>query len=89
MIDVSSTKIDKFVVHHVGNKLREEDYILSSKEADSQDLLNELLLKHYLLPLSQKTDLYEFFHESDLNLNELHSYSTNIFSNKILFRAVI
>lgn len=85
MLDVSSTKIEKFVVHHVGNKLREEGYILSSKEADSQDMLNELLLKHYLLPLSQQTDLYEFFHESDLNLNELYRYSSNIFADRKAF----
>lgn len=85
MIDVSSTKIEKFVVHHVGNKLREEGYILSSKEADGQEMLNELLLKHYLLPLSQQTDLFEFFHESDLSLNELYRYSTNIFEDKNSF----
>ena len=85
MIDVSSARIEKFVVHHVGNKLREEGYILSTKEADSQDMLNELLLKHYLLPLSQQTDLFEFFHESDLSLNELYRYSSNIFVDRKSF----
>ncbi|MBZ2172061.1 nucleoid-associated protein [Nitratidesulfovibrio sp. SRB-5] len=85
MIDISSARVGRFVVHHVGNKLREEGYILSSKESAAQADLCELLLKHYLLPLSQQTDFFEFFHESDLGLNELYRYSSNVFKDNESF----
>jgi len=85
-MDVSSAKVEKIIVHNVGNKIREEGIKFSTSEALANKDLSELLLKHYLLPLSKADSCFEFFHESDINLNEIHNFSTKIFKNSNNFQ---
>ncbi|HHH0823789.1 TPA: hypothetical protein ACPZPM_004114 [Yersinia enterocolitica] len=86
MIDISSAKIEKLIVHRVGNKIREEGYKLSSNEAKINDHLNDLFLKHYLLPLSKIDSCFQFYHESDITLNEIHQFTSRIFFNPSSFQ---
>ncbi|EBU9960624.1 hypothetical protein DM720_15050 [Salmonella enterica subsp. enterica serovar Onireke] len=86
MIDISSAEVEKIIVHYVGNKIREEGFKFSSSEAHTNESLNDLLLKHYLLPLSKTNNCYRFHHESDINLNELFQFSSRIFDNSKDFK---
>ncbi len=86
MIDISSAKIEKIIIHRVGNKIREEGIKFSEKEATINENLNDLLLKNYLLPLSKTNSCFQFYHESDIALNEVHQFSSRIFNNPIAFK---
>lgn len=85
MLDVSSAQLERVIVHKVGNKTREEGYVLSEAEIDLDDALSEILVRGYLKPLSKSSKIYDFYHESDINLNAVNSYSTKIFNDQSLF----
>lgn len=85
MIDVSSAMIEKIIVHKVGNKIREEGYELSSHPAKLNEQINELFLRHYLLPLSTQKESYQFFHEADIELNAIQKYSSLLFNDNESF----
>ncbi|MFA2945945.1 nucleoid-associated protein [Acinetobacter pittii] len=85
MIDISSAKVDRIIVHKVGNKIREESFNLSSDLSQSNPDLQDLFLKNYLHPLSIQKDIYNFFHESDITLNAAFKFITQIFNDNSVF----
>lgn len=85
MIDVSSARIVRCSVHHVGNRLREEGIRLSSEEVQGDAALHETLLAHYLAPLATERLGFEFFHESDLDLNAVRQFATKAFEKPDAF----
>lgn len=85
MIDISSTRISKLIVHQIGNQSREEGYVLSKNEAIRSAALDELLIKNYLAPLVRQGHPYDFHHESDLSLNTIYHFSGLIFDNPDTF----
>lgn len=81
MLDFSSVKLKSLVVHNVGNSLQEEGMRLSKAPLNfKEDLIKELLMKYFLTPFKGEV-YYNFFHETDLNLNELYSYASKIFAD--------
>lgn len=87
MVDISSAKIKKVIIHRVGNKLREEGVLFSPKESPRSKTLDELLLKGFLAPVIREGQQYELFHESKLSLNAISHYSSIIFSDPKSFRS--
>lgn len=85
MYDISSSNIDKLIIHKVGNKLRADNLTLSESLTPSSNDINDLLLRNYLKPIIIKNNSYEFFHDSDINLNEIFHFSNEIFKNRELF----
>lgn len=81
MIDISSSKITHLVTHRVGNRSRDEGFTLSDEEGAVDDLVSALLLRHYALPLALKTEIMDFQHESNLELNELRVFVKSIFAD--------
>ncbi|MDF2500532.1 MAG: 37kDa nucleoid-associated protein [Anaerosporomusa subterranea] len=85
MFDFSEIKLDKIVVHKVGNRLREEGYITATAEYElTNGNVEELLLKYFLSAFREKV-VYKFFHQTDLHLNELYMYASNIFIDQSRF----
>lgn len=79
MFDFSDIKMEKLVVHKVGNKMREEGFIASPDLYEITDGNVELLLlKYFLSPFKEKV-VYRFGHETDLHLHELYMYISSIF----------
>lgn len=79
MFDFSEIGMEKLVIHKVGNKLREEGFILSAGLYEVTDgNLEELLMKYFLSSFKEKV-VYKFFHETDIHLNELYMYASSIF----------
>lgn len=76
MIDISSAKVTKLIVHRIGNKLRDEGFTLSEHEIDHASTLDDLLLRNYLSAGIKQGELYDFYHESDLSLNVINHFST-------------
>lgn len=87
MVDISSAKIKKVIIHRVGNKLREEGVLFSPKETPRSKTLDELLLKGFLAPVIRQGQQYELFHESNLSLNAISHYSSITFDEPNLFRS--
>lgn len=85
MFDFTGADISKIIVHGVGNRLKNEGIIISSHEIGINDtILKNLLLKYFLS--SFKGDiLHAFKHESNLSLNEIYTFSKNIFRDKSSF----
>lgn len=81
MIDISSAEVKNLIIHHVGNKLRDEGFTFSKKEAFRTPTLDALILKNYLAPIVRQGISYQFHHESDISLNTIYHFSKLIFSN--------
>jgi hypothetical protein len=85
-MDISQAKIQYFVTHFVGNKLREEGLLLSSNPSKTEGAVASIILKRYLGGL-KSTDIYNFFHESDIKLNEIRVFAADAFENEQGFMA--
>lgn len=84
-MNIGDASIRTVVVHRVGNKAREEGVILSDDAMRPEEDLNTTLLSGYLRSAEKQGQRYEFFHESDLSLNEIHTFSRKIFARRSVF----
>ena len=74
MIHSTNTQIRQLAVHYVGNKSLDEGVELSEAVMDQpDDDTVEALLKYFLSSIKGE-EIYEFCHDSDLELNELFSF---------------
>jgi hypothetical protein len=82
MLDFSEVRMQQMVIHHVGNKGREEDLVISRDLFEpKEELVKDLLLRYFLSPF--KGDVfYTFHHEEDLGLNELYKFASSVFSGR-------
>ena len=80
MLDVSESKLAQYVFHYVS------DSLVFGEEAFSQP---EVMLEAAFTQLAfHKIDLeqqYEFFHETDIGLNEVYTYAKSIFDQESSF----
>ena len=65
-------------LHVVGNKLNQDNIILS-KNGIRIDSNIEKILSNYFLPPFTSEEYYQLYHESDLVLNEVYTYVSKIF----------
>jgi hypothetical protein len=85
MTGLDSVKLQEVVVHKLGNPTRGEPLKLSDTCLPLNDeLVNSMLVKFFLGSFNE-SEHYHFKHLSDLNLNEVFSYVTNIFDNPTSF----
>lgn len=74
MLEVSESKLTQYVVHHVSDSLVLGDEAFSQPGTMLEAAFTQLAFNK--IDLEQK---YEFFHESDLGLNEVYTYVNSIF----------
>jgi hypothetical protein len=79
-LDFTEIELKQLVTHHVGNKLRDEKFSLSNELTTFTEDTKDFLLKYFLLPLRAE-EFYSFTHPVKLELNDLCSVASNIFSN--------
>ncbi|MED0709760.1 nucleoid-associated protein [Aneurinibacillus aneurinilyticus] len=85
MIDFTDIILNNLVIHKVGNKMRNEGYIISNNTPQIDDIyVRETLLKYFLTPF-KATPSYRFFHETDINLNEVYTYLKVAFNDSDQF----
>jgi nucleoid-associated protein YejK len=87
-MEIDSAKVERLVVHRVGNQSRGEGLQLSERTSSVDDEVSALLLEGYLQGIVSDKKKHQFFHETDLNLNELYHYSRQFFRGEIDFLAV-
>ncbi|MBU5362745.1 nucleoid-associated protein [Enterococcus raffinosus] len=81
MLDFEELFLDKVVIHKVGNKLRDESYHLSNQEDRIENENLRGILEKYFLRLFTNREEHHFYHDSDLNLNEVYCFSKKIFQD--------
>lgn len=74
-------RIASIVVHRVGNRAMEEGIRLSSNTL-CIDEITENVLKYYFLSPFKLEALCNFYHESELKMNEVYSCASKIFNDK-------
>ncbi|MBI9033380.1 MAG: nucleoid-associated protein [Bacteroidales bacterium] len=84
MINTSELILDKIAVHYVGNKNAAAGIRQSQSLLELDELVQELLLKYFLSPFKTET-FYNFSHPSDIELNEVYSFASQIFENTDTF----
>ncbi len=87
MIYTEYIKIKSCIVHLVGNKSADQGLTLSN-EAINLDESTGKILEKYILGQVTTDGYYKFWHESDIELNELYSYSKRCFADNEEFVAV-
>lgn len=87
MIYTEYIKIKSCIVHVVGNKSVDQGLTLTNEAIDLDESTGKILEK-YLLGQVTTDGYYEFWHESDMALNELYSYAKRCFADNGEFIAV-
>jgi len=79
-LDFTQVELQQLITHHLGNKLRDEKYSLSSEATSFEEETKNFLLKYFLLPVKAE-EFYSFTHSVKLELNDVFSVAENIFSS--------
>ena len=80
MLGFSETILQQIVVHKVGNKYNEENIHCSKEILRVDDEVKELLSRYFLTPFKSE-EYFQFYHDSDLHLNEVYHYVSKIFDD--------
>ncbi|MFV0541302.1 MAG: nucleoid-associated protein [Aestuariibaculum sp.] len=88
MISRKNVSISKFIIHKVGNKFNSTKNAFSEKLVDFDEASYELMLPFLLRPFANVVQSYRFNHHADINLNEINSYSSQIFNDDGAFSEV-
>lgn len=78
-MNFSQAKIKYIIIHEIGNKLRDEKVFFSSNIQEIDEDLEKTLLNYFLKSFISSQETLSFYHNSNLNLNEVYSYSKDLF----------
>jgi len=84
-MDIGLAQLDRLVAHHVGNRTREEGITLSNSEPVLTRSISDIILKDYLGRVKSSAKDFAFYHESDVGLNEILVYASEIFQDEHVF----
>ncbi len=87
MTGIDSVVLQQAIIHKVGNPTRGEELKLSANKLTLNDEIVRGLLTKYFLGSFNENDQYHFTHISDVALNEVYIYVTEIFNNPKTFEA--
>ncbi|SDN02168.1 hypothetical protein SAMN05518871_10373 [Psychrobacillus sp. OK028] len=80
MLEISESKLAQYVVHYVGDTLVFGDEAFSRPEVMLEAAFTQLAFNK--IDLEQQ---FEFFHETDIGLNEMYTYVNSIFDQNSSF----
>lgn len=78
-LDFTQVELKNLITHHIGNKIRDEKYLLSNEVTTFEDDSKNFILKYFLLSVNTE-EFYSFTHSVKLELNDIFSVVDNIFS---------
>lgn len=83
MISYTEASITQLSIHKTGNKLLDEQLILSEQPIQIHDeALNGLLMQYFLSPFEKINEVYRLHHSSgNLSLNEIFHFAQSMFDN--------
>lgn len=78
-LDFTQVELKNLITHHIGNKIRDEKYLLSNEVTTFEEDSKNFILKYFLLSVNTE-EFYSFTHSVKLELNDIFSVAENIFS---------
>ncbi|MFA8300025.1 MAG: nucleoid-associated protein [Hyphomicrobiales bacterium] len=81
MFEFDAVELKGLAIHYVGNQASGEELELSDSLVQLQDETVERLLSHYFLSSFKPEFFYSFFHETDLEMNEIYKYASEVFED--------
>ena len=84
MLYTDEISIESLTLHRVGNKSQEEGIRFSVAPVKVDDAVQSLLLQYFLSPFKSE-EYYNLAHESDITLNEVYTYASQIFDHPETF----
>ena len=88
MVDYSAITIDKLIIHKVGNKHKKIENLISKGLYNVSEELSTYLINYFFNPFSKQTEVNKLTHHSNLELNDIYSYSKKLFNNKNSFQEI-
>ena len=85
MISRKNASISKFIIHKVGNKFNDTKNVFSEKLVDFDEASYDLMLPFLLRPFGSVVQSYRFNHHANISLNEINSYSNQLFNEDDAF----
>ena len=85
MIKRNRATITKFIIHKVGNKFNSASNVFSENELTFDQESYELMVPFLLKPFVNLAQSYRFNHHASIDLNEINSYTTEIFKDENSF----
>ena len=82
MISRKNASISKFIIHKVGNKFNDTKNAFSEKLVDFDEASYDLMLPFLLRPFGSVVQSYRFNHHANISLNEINSYSSQLFNDE-------
>jgi hypothetical protein len=79
------TSIHLLITHHIGNKLKEGELLLTDDLSPIEEELTASFLKAYFLDKFKPYGFQQFTHSSDLELNEAYGMVKAIFNDQTTF----
>ena len=80
MIKRQKASIKHLIIHKVGNKFNGTKIAFSDTPVHFDEATYQLILPYLLKPFVSVAETYRFNHHSDVNLNEINTYSEQLFS---------
>jgi hypothetical protein len=80
MIHTDEVKIMDIALHKIGSKAAEEGVKFSKKAIRVDENISDILM-HYFLGPFKSNEYYHLSHDTDINMNEIFSYVSNIMKN--------
>ena len=81
MLYTEYLSIKKLILHIIGNRLNQDNIILSTDLIEINFDMEKNLISYFLMPFTSEK-FYQFHHESDLALNEVYTYVSKIFDDQ-------
>lgn len=85
MIEISESTLERLIVHRVGNCASDMTMVLSQREIQNFDETLSAMLMHYFFTPFKGDSYFHFSHPTDVNLNEVYTYSGKVFDDSTSF----
>ena len=85
MTDFSNTQIEQMIIHNIGDRIEEQGVVFSTRNVDLEDTFIRDLMLNYFLSAFEEQEYFRFFHDTDINYNDVFAYSSKIFENPETF----
>ncbi|GAB1857051.1 nucleoid-associated protein [Flavobacteriaceae bacterium MHTCC 0001] len=82
MISRKNASISKFIIHKVGNKFNDTKNAFSEQTVDFDETSYDLMLPFLLRPFGAAVQSYRFNHHANVALNEINTYSMQLFNDE-------
>lgn len=82
LFNYTNARLSKLAIHYIGNKGNEDNIFLSDSLVEDITQEMEAVLISYFLSGFKSEEIFSFWHESELELNNIYNFISDIFERK-------